>query len=515
MIMRRLAMSALAVGSLATPKLATAQDAPPWTVAITASRRLAIGECSVVSIDLRDSTGKDTPRRPDGQRVSMVDFDMAADGPVKGALAGRYNGASSFSVCACQTAPAGTIGSVTATYPAGKLAEKVRVPGVAFVSSSPIEVTENRNKSKAEPAGCEQSTTTVSSSTTTSTPTAVLMPTPIATATPGTSAPSLAQGRVSRLAPSATTTTVPVGATHLRPDSAPPWVKGQATYLQLGGATFSVYLIEGGSIEADVVVINSTTGGTPAKHLGSVRYQPIVIGVEPGGPLDPWINEMWSGVTSKKSGSLYNGPIAAGAELAFTNAALIAVTIPALDGAAKDGGTIHVTLAPEETRMSPHPAGTSGTIGPVAYSGPGSSGPGRVWLPSNFRFAMAGVDATTMSRIESFGVQRRLTSNAGGAPASPGPLEISNLVVTISEAHGAGWLAWYDDFVLKGNNGTTAEKTFTLDLLKTNLTSSYAQIKGTGVGIVSIKSIAREGDGVRRLQIVLYVQKLEMIAVAP
>ena len=102
----------------------------PWTVSIhPATNYVAIGQCLPVYIDLLDASGKDIPRNPTGQRVSIADFDWSASG---NAAVGKYNGPNAWAVCACPAAAVGSTIHVMAKYPAASLAEKAKVPGLAF-----------------------------------------------------------------------------------------------------------------------------------------------------------------------------------------------------------------------------------------------------------------------------------------------------------------------------------------------------------------------------------------------
>ena len=125
----------------------------PWTVTVQPSvSMLPIGGCSAVSLTIRDSTGKDTPRGPAGNRVSLADFDMSATTANGADVVGKYDGTSSFSACACQTGTVGEAATITAKYPAQQLAAKMRVPGVEVQASAPVTLAAARGA--ANPAGC-------------------------------------------------------------------------------------------------------------------------------------------------------------------------------------------------------------------------------------------------------------------------------------------------------------------------------------------------------------------------
>ena len=70
------------------------------------------------------------------------------------------------------------------------------------------------------------------------------------------------------------------------------------------------------------------------------------------------------------------------------------------------------------------------------------------------------------------------------------------------------WLAWYDDFIVKGNGGTANEKTFSLDFLSLTGTSVMT-LKGYSVGIVALRSAPYSAASVP-LQAELYVTRLDI-----
>ena len=133
-----------------------------WTVAIQPSATtVAVGNCQLVYIELTDETGKDRPRRPGGMRVSLADFDWSAAGEQPNAAVGNYDGPNSWSVCACQGAVVGSSITITATYPAASLPEKVRVPGLAFRSTTHLPIHEAYGRSNPKGCGAPPSAPTV------------------------------------------------------------------------------------------------------------------------------------------------------------------------------------------------------------------------------------------------------------------------------------------------------------------------------------------------------------------
>ena len=153
---RRLVRAALAIVPM-LPHVASAQG--PWAAVLSMSRpAVGTGECNAVSLDLKDASGKEWPRGPNGNRVSLADFDLTVSAPVERAAVAQYDGPTSFAVCACPRAPAGTVATVTATYPARFIAPRARVAGVQFAVTmrAPIAA----HASSGNPPGCDPPTPT-------------------------------------------------------------------------------------------------------------------------------------------------------------------------------------------------------------------------------------------------------------------------------------------------------------------------------------------------------------------
>lgn len=98
---------------------ALAQDAAaPWRVTLTPPSSVRIGSCGAVQLSVQNAAGTDAPRTASGYRIGMDQFDMSVSGTL---VAGHRIDAHHFAVCACQGAGPGSVGKVTATYPARAL----------------------------------------------------------------------------------------------------------------------------------------------------------------------------------------------------------------------------------------------------------------------------------------------------------------------------------------------------------------------------------------------------------
>jgi hypothetical protein len=142
----------LAIGVTA-PSL-RAQSAP-WAVTVKPTvDPMPIGSCAAVWVTLLDAAGKDRPRGPSGQYVTIADFDLRVSSTNPNAVVGKYNGPSIWSVCACQSAKAGDSATVTATYPGASLPASARAAGVRFTRTANFKI--KRKTGTWEPEGCSE-----------------------------------------------------------------------------------------------------------------------------------------------------------------------------------------------------------------------------------------------------------------------------------------------------------------------------------------------------------------------
>lgn len=130
----------LATSSFA-PTIAGGQDR--WTVTIVTASSIPIGQCSAVGLEIRDVETRDVPRNPNGDRVTVADFDVTMSAET---VAPEYLDAYHVRACVCQGATVGSSATVTAVYPASVLPASTRVTGVSARGSTTFLVGKPDNK---------------------------------------------------------------------------------------------------------------------------------------------------------------------------------------------------------------------------------------------------------------------------------------------------------------------------------------------------------------------------------
>lgn len=274
----------------------------------------------------------------------------------------------------------------------------------------------------------------------------------------------------------------------------------------------------GGNIYAEVV--NEAPGPDyfVRKHIGQPKYEDVALQVGFGmaKPVYDWISASWKQNYQRKNGSVVatDYTLQPVSERQFFNALLTEVTIPACDAASKEPAYLTLKLQPEYTRL----IRGSAIKTPAAAPAPAQQ---KLWLPANFRLEIAGLATAKVTKIDSFTVKQTVVQQAVGevrdAQREPGKLEFPNLVITLPESEVQSWEAWFEDFVVKGNNEQTKEKSGTLAFLSADRQTVLATIRFFNMGIVSIVPDEAEAnaDQIRRVQVELYVERMEFVYPTP
>jgi hypothetical protein len=267
---------------------------------------------------------------------------------------------------------------------------------------------------------------------------------------------------------------------------------------------------DGGDISADVISEPSGPAGFVKKHIGQPKYEDFELqaGFELAKPFYDWIIAAWSLKPQRKSGAIVSTDVNQKpvSERQFENAVLSEVTIPALDGSSKEAGYLKVKLSPEHTRT----AKAAGTVGKVPV------GKQKAFVASNFRVEIGGLDCTRVSKVDAFTVKQAVSADNVGEvrirTKQPTSVEFPNLKITLAEASAKTWDAWFEDFVVKGNNGDTNEKSGVLFFLAPDRKAELARITLHNLGIVALRR-HRQGagaDAIQRVTAELYCERMEL-----
>jgi hypothetical protein len=267
--------------------------------------------------------------------------------------------------------------------------------------------------------------------------------------------------------------------------------------------------VDGGSAVADVVTEKADSSLIAKKHLGSISYSPLVVqvGLAMSPALFDWINASWTGKAQRKDGSItaadYN--LTAISQRDFFHALVTETTIPALDGASKDPGYLTVTLAPEYTRDSK----PSGKV-------TGETVKQKLWVASNFRVTIDELDCTRVMRVEPLTVKQPIAREDVGVVRrtgiEPAQLEFPNLKITLSQVGSETWFAWFNDFVIKGNNGESKERNGSIALLSPDLKDEVLRIDLFNLGIFAFgpEKAEANSDRVATVTAQLYCERMEL-----
>ena len=272
--------------------------------------------------------------------------------------------------------------------------------------------------------------------------------------------------------------------------------------------------VDGGGVTAEVVSEPAGKSYFAKKHIGQPKYEEfeIQVGFSMTKVLYNWIQQSWSMNYQRMNGSLVAldyqlNPVS---ERQFNQALITETTIPAVDGSSKEPAYIALKFAPEYTRTV-KPSGSRAEYGQFGKNEQ------KVWLPSSFKLEIEGLDCSKVSKIDSFTVKQTVAKDdigeARDQKKEPGKLEFPNLKITLADSTAQSWLAWHEDFVIKGNNDDKREKSGVLSFLSPNRQDVLAQIKFYNMGIIRAQPEKAEAnaDTIRRIQVELYVERMEFV----
>jgi hypothetical protein len=289
------------------------------------------------------------------------------------------------------------------------------------------------------------------------------------------------------------------------------YVSGNTALTIDGKACGFVKSLDGGAIFADVINEPAGPNYFVKKHIGQPRFEDFTLQV--GFGMTKAVYELiatsWKANPKRFNGSFIaaNYDLMAQSERQFSDALLTETTIPAMDGASKEPAYITLKIAPTLIRVQK----AEGKIDAAPFG----KNEQKLFLPSNFRLEIEGLDCTKVNKIDSFTVkQPALQDDIGSArdqARQPGKIEFPNLKITLAESAAESWLKWHESFVVKGENNEANEKKGTLTFLMPNRQKELAQIRFFNMGICRMQPDKSESgaDQVKRVTVELYVERMD------
>jgi hypothetical protein len=244
--------------------------------------------------------------------------------------------------------------------------------------------------------------------------------------------------------------------------------------------------VEGGWGIADISEESSPTG--IKKRPGPPRWEELELrlALPVARPVFDWIAAAWRREVQAKDLLVttvdLEGNVLRRRE--FRNALLTATTIamepPAPGSSVTRSWHGFVTL-----RLLPQAARTTSPTATVAA-------PTRPSLrPLLYRLELSGLDCAYAGPVDAFTVQQTFGNPIPPSPGlrvwlEPGPLSFPNLTVTLAKSSARDWQRWFENFIVKGYNDATNEKTGTL-ALEDPQGKGLARIGLFNVGIFHLK----------------------------
>ncbi len=253
---------------------------------------------------------------------------------------------------------------------------------------------------------------------------------------------------------------------------------------------------QGGTISAPVV--REPRGAFVHKRLGAPAPEPIELFLDFSLQklVYEWVNEFWQGQAIAKSGSLIavDANFQATTELQFENAVISATTVPAVDAMSKTACALAVQLSPTATNLR----NASGPVAGLALTQK------KAWLASNFRLNIEGLDTTRVSSVSALTITNGEEST----------IDFPDLRVLVEEQSSKTWADWHDQFVVRGKNDDTQEKTGSVVFLSPDLQSQLGSVTFSGLGIYRLALAPTLPGGpinIRRTVAELYCQRMALV----
>ena len=278
----------------------------------------------------------------------------------------------------------------------------------------------------------------------------------------------------------------------------------QSCVLQIDKEAVDVRRAEGGDPRAQVAAEKSGK-----KHVAGVTFQPLRASIAPD-DFTGFLADSLADNPRRVNGALqyvdFDRKVQQ--QIDFQNAILTELTVPELSGENKTGGDLIIAIQPETVRTS---SGSGNAAG-------GAKGPKQKHWAGGFKISIPGMNTSRVRKVETFTLKRGIAQNTIGEQRdyekAPATWQIPNLVFYIAGQDAGPFQQWLDDFVVKGNNDDSKEKTLDIELLDASMKGSLLTLNCSGVGIVgcTLEPADPAGGQPGSVRVEVYVERITIPA---
>jgi hypothetical protein len=255
-------------------------------------------------------------------------------------------------------------------------------------------------------------------------------------------------------------------------------------YLEVQGQLVARLALAGGGYPVAQVV---TTATPPGKHVANITISDLAFRLYPALPspeLTGWISEFLAGSPSD-AGAVRDCAIVVGRadgrvmrRLEFSRAALLELRLDGLDAASPAAFALTFRIRPERFRE-----GLTGGNLPVFATRAAPQ-------VRAFRVSLPGLSTNHILQVGGFTLKRAVLVPPGiclFCVPSYGPLEVSDLNLTISTLDQSDWLAFSKHFLIDGNHLNADELTGSIALVDASLQTELLVLDLRGVGLRAVE----------------------------
>jgi len=281
-----------------------------------------------------------------------------------------------------------------------------------------------------------------------------------------------------------------------------PRFAGDLFSIEIDGASAGwIKGVTGGIPSADIVIEKIGADHIAKKHIANVKYEDISVSSEIGRTKGfyEWVKASFDKAAVHKTGSVVGNTKGLKQKSSgdFTNALISEFTVPALDAGSKDAAKMTIKFRPESTSVRPR-------SGKSAQPAQGAN------LRGNWKLEIDGIDTRRVSKIDSFTVKQGFAQGAGSVyELEPTSMEIPNLVVYTTPDATQDWLAWFDDFVIKGNSGDDKERSGSL-IFMNDAGTEVARVGLSHLGLFKVtpEKVEAGSESIRRVKCEMYCEDM-------